>query len=64
VPVFEQVSYTQFMVERLTELGISNFVLCDNASFLYPVMRKYLERASKNFRVCNLGANFWSTNLF
>lgn len=56
VPVFEQVSYAKFMVDQLAGLGVTNFVLCDNGS-TYEPMRKYLEEASKEYRVCYLGAN-------
>ena len=57
IPVFEQVSYAKHMVSQLTGLGISNFVLCDNAS-TYAPMQRYLEEVSKEHRVCYLGYNF------
>lgn len=57
IPVFNQVSYAKFMVSQLTALGISNFVLCDNASTYVP-MQLYLEEAAKEHRVCHLGYNF------
>ena len=57
VPVFEQVSYAEFMVSQLTGLGLSNFVLCDNASTYVP-MQRYLEKVSKEHRVCYLDKNY------
>jgi len=57
IPVFEQVSYAKHMVDQLTSLGISNFILCDNNS-TYGPMIDYLHKISQEHKVLYLNFNF------
>jgi len=50
VPVFNLVSYAEFMVNQLKKYNLNNFIICDNASS-YPKMIDYLENLSKTERV-------------
>lgn len=56
IPVFNLVSYTKFMVEQLKNIGLNNFIICDNNSS-YPPMIKYLKDLSKTDRVVFFNEN-------
>ena len=57
IPVFNLVTYAKFMVDQLNDLGLSNFIICDNASTYQPMI-DYLDSISENERVVRFDQNF------
>jgi len=56
VPVFNLVTYARFMVNQLKEYGLSNFIICDNASTYQPMI-DYLDELSRTERVVRFDQN-------
>ncbi len=56
IPVFNLCSYVKNIVHQLTSRGITEFIICDNAS-TYPPMMKYLDELAETHRVVRFDAN-------